>query len=222
MTTSTDERQGRVRYGAALGLLLTAYVLDAFDQEAVDILVSVIFVTVLGLLLLDPRTPRGLQVVGVVAGSVSILSVVIAEALDLGDTYLGVAHLSNVVVLAVAIVALIHRLGTMREVTISTVMGAVMTYAFIAFLAASVYRGIDLLTDEPFFAQGEVARSDYAYFSFVSLTTLGFGDLTPGTDLAKRLVVLETFTGQVFLVVAVAQLVSMWVPQRRRPSGDDA
>ena len=215
MTSNQAERQGRARYGVALILLLTAYVLDAINQPLTDLAVTVIFVAVLALLLLDPRTPRLLQIIGLIAALVSLASSVVAEALDLSDTYFGVSQLTNVVVMTVGLAALINRLSHMREVTISTVMGAVMAYAFIAFLAASAYRGIDLMTDEPFFAQGPVERSDYAYFSFVSLTTLGFGDLSPGTDLAKRMVVIETFTGQVFLVVAVAQLVSMWAPTRR-------
>lgn len=220
---SKDERQGRVRYGLALALLLMGYVLDAINVAAIEIIVSIIFMLILVLLLLDPRTSRPLQIVGLIAAIASVGSTVLVEALDLSDTFLGVAQITNVIVLVVGMAALVARLRYMHEVTISTVMGAVMAYAFIAFLAASLYRGIDLMTDESFFAQGPVERSDYAYFSLVSLTTLGFGDLTPGTDLGKRLVAVQTFTGQVFLVVAVAQLVSMWAPSRgaRRASGQE-
>lgn len=222
MPATRDEQEGRVRYGAALVLLLLAYVLDAIDVQLIDLAVSVIFIAVLCILLLDPVTPRPLRILGFLAAAASILSSVAVEVLDPSDTYLGVSHITNVIVMAVSLMALVNRLRYMREVTISTVMGAVMAYAFIAFLAASLYRSVDLMTEEPFFAQGEVERSDYAYFSFVALTTLGFGDLTPGTELAKRLVAIETFTGQVFLVVAVAQLVSMWAPTRggRRNRGE--
>ncbi|MFA9565450.1 MAG: potassium channel family protein [Acidimicrobiales bacterium] len=215
MTGTQEEREGRARYGGALALLLVAYVLDAIDRTAIDLIVSLIFIAILSLLLLDPHTPRSLRIIGLFAALASVLSTVLVEALDLSDTYVGISLIANVIVLAVGMAALINRLRHMHQVTISTVMGAVMAYAFIAFLAALLYRGIDLMTDDPFFAQGPVERSDYGYFSFVSLTTLGFGDLTPGTDLAKRLVVIQTFVGQVFLVVAVAQLVSMWAPSRR-------
>lgn len=214
--TRRDEQQGRVRYGAALALLLTAYVLDAIDNRVVDLVVAVIYIAVLALLLVDPRTPRPLQVAGAVTAALSIVSSVLVQAFELSDSWRALAQFTNTVVLLVALASLLGFLVNMTEVTISIVMGAVMAYALIALLAAGVYRGIDLITDEPFFAQGEVEPSDYTYFSLVALTTLGFGDLTPGTDLAKRLVVIETFVGQVFLVVAVAQLVSMWSPTRRR------
>lgn len=219
--TRSDERQDRARYGAALGLLLTAYVLDAVDNRVIDLLVAVIFIAVLGLLLLEAGTPRPLRVIGLAVGALSILSSVLVEAFDLSDGWRAVAQVASTTVLLVTIAALISHLGAMKEVTISTVLGAIMAYALIAFLAAGVYRSVDLITDDPFFAQGTVERSDFTYFSFVSLTTLGFGDLTPGTDLAKRLVVIETFVGQVFLVVAVAQLVSMWSPARRAQGGGE-
>jgi voltage-gated potassium channel Kch len=62
-----------------------------------------------------------------------------------------------------------------------------------------------------FFAQ-HVAPSnvDFLYFSFVTLTTLGYGDFTPATDIGKVMVTFEALIGQVFLVTLVARLVSMY------------
>ena len=72
----------------------------------------------------------------------------------------------------------------------------------------------------PFFAQAGVhQQSEYLYFSFVTLTTLGFGDLSPAVGLPQALVALEALLGQVFLVTLVARLVTLWVRQsamRRR------
>ena len=51
-------------------------------------------------------------------------------------------------------------------------------------------------------------RSDrFTYFSFVTLTTLGYGDITPLTRPAKNLVVLEAIFGQLYLAVLIARLV---------------
>ena len=215
-SVSDDEREGRYRYGAALALTFAAYILDAWDKTAVDLLVALVFVGILGLLIFDRRTPRVLKTIGLVAAGVSVVTSLVASLGDAGDGYEAVSQFTNLIVLAVALAALLAGIGFLEEITIATVMGAVMAYAFLAFVAAALYRGIDLVTDEPYFAQGAVERSDYSYFSFVAMTTLGFGDLTPGTDLAKRLVVLETFVGQVFLVVLVARLVSKWTPRPRR------
>ena len=62
---------------------------------------------------------------------------------------------------------------------------------------------------------------DFLYFSFVVLTTTGFGDLTPGTSVGKVIVTIEALIGQVFLVTIVASLVSSFVGIRRpRPEVD--
>jgi voltage-gated potassium channel Kch len=95
-------------------------------------------------------------------------------------------------------------------------MGGIAAYALIAFVMAAVYRAIELVTGDTFL-NGVGVSGDYLYFSFVTLTTVGYGDITPATDLAKRLAVIEMFVGQVFLITLVARLVSLWkTPEPRR------
>jgi voltage-gated potassium channel len=56
----------------------------------------------------------------------------------------------------------------------------------------------------------------YLYFSYVTLTTLGYGDVAPLTNKAGSLVVLEAIIGQIYLVVIVAWLVGMHVSRRSK------
>jgi len=66
----------------------------------------------------------------------------------------------------------------------------------------------------PFFDQpGPHGQSEYMYYSFVVLTTLGFGDLSPSVGLPQALTGTEALLGQVFLVTLVARLVTLWVRQ---------
>jgi voltage-gated potassium channel Kch len=88
-------------------------------------------------------------------------------------------------------------------------MGGISAYALIAFTMSAVYHGLDLLSGADFL-NGVVGPGDYTYFSFVTLTTVGYGDITAASDIAKRLVVVEAFIGQVFLITLVARLVSLW------------
>ena len=83
------------------------------------------------------------------------------------------------------------------------------------FLFAFVYLAVDELRDAPFFAQeGPHEQSEFLYFSFVALTTLGFGDLSPAVGLPQALTVLEALTGpEIFLVTMVARLVMLWARQ---------
>ena len=108
----------------------------------------------------------------------------------------------------------ISRVLQHRRVTHETVLGALCAYVLIGLLFAFVYLAVGELRDEPFFAQeGPHGQSEYVYFSFVALTTLGFGDLSPSVGLPQALTVLEALCGQVFLVTLVARLVTLWVRQ---------
>jgi hypothetical protein len=91
---------------------------------------------------------------------------------------------------------------------------------FFAFL----YTGIGNAMSHPFFAQQQHATSaDYQYFSFVTLTTTGYGDLTAAGNLGRSFAVLEALTGQIYLVTIVALLVSnlRGRPRDRAPDGEE-
>lgn len=104
-----------------------------------------------------------------------------------------------------------------RRVTYETVLGALCAYVLIGLLFAFVYLAVSDLRDGAFFAQpGTRSQGEFLYFSFVALTTLGFGDLSPSVGLPQALTVLEALVGNVFLVTLVARLVTLWVRQDAR------
>ena len=104
-----------------------------------------------------------------------------------------------------------------RRVTAETILGALCAYVLIGLLFAFLYLAVSDLRDAPFFVQpGPHADSEYLYFSFVALTTLGFGDLSPAVGLPQALTVFEALAGSIFLVVLVARLVTLWVRQDER------
>jgi hypothetical protein len=117
--------------------------------------------------------------------------------------------------LAMTGLAILGRILRHRHVSIETMFGAVCVYILIGLFFSSLFIGIALTSAShnlgPFLAQpGPHDSSDYVYLSFVTLTTVGFGDLTPYTDLARSVVVLEALIGQIFLVTLVARLVTLF------------
>jgi Ion channel len=83
---------------------------------------------------------------------------------------------------------------------------------------AFAYRALGALQAGPFFGtQGEDNFSQDLLFSFTTLTTTGYGNLIPAVNPGQTLAVLEMLTGQLFLVTAVAKVVSSWRPGRGRP-----
>lgn len=127
-----------------------------------------------------------------------------------GLTYLLPVALLVTATLPVTISRVLHH----RRVTYETVLGALCAYVLIGLLFAFVYLAVEDFRDTPFFAQpGPHDQGEFLYFSFVALTTLGFGDLSPSVGLPQALTVLEALIGSIFLVTLVARLVTLWVRQ---------
>jgi hypothetical protein len=108
----------------------------------------------------------------------------------------------------------LSRVISHRRVTHETVLGALCAYILVGLLFAFLYLAVSDIRSGPFFAQpGEHVQSEFLYYSFVTLTTLGFGDLSPSVGLPQALTAIEALLGQIFLVTMVARLVTLWVRQ---------
>lgn len=119
-------------------------------------------------------------------------------------------------------VAILRRVLPKETVQVESLFAAVDVYIIIGLIFSLLFIGISTLWHPPqhtaFLAQAPWKRppSNYVYLSFVTLTTVGFGDLTPLSNLARSVVVLEALMGQIFLVTLVARLVALYSAQNRR------
>jgi hypothetical protein len=99
-----------------------------------------------------------------------------------------------------------------KSVTREVVYAAMLVYLLLAQLWALVYTVLYLIEPASFnLPQRQGDFLVFEYYSFVTLTTLGFGDITPLTKIAKAFSVLEAVVGQLYLVVVVAWFVGMHV-----------
>src|ERR1700751_661711 len=90
----------------------------------------------------------------------------------------------------------------------------------IGLMFGACYAAIDHLGGPPFFADNQPATSQtFQYFSFVTLTTLGYGDFTAVGSGGRAIAVLEALAGQVFLATLVARLVSAYGGLSARKGG---
>ncbi len=154
----------------------------------------------------------------------------IAVAASAGVAITGSTHLNGYVyfmlfaLLLISPLAIGRRIVMSRRVTLRLLVAAICVYLMIGLLFTFVYLGVNGVHPS-FFAQGnQKDPSIYLYFSFITMTTVGFGDFTPGWSLPRVLVVFEAMLGQVFLVTAVARLVSLYSSERpaRGAAVDDA
>ena len=106
------------------------------------------------------------------------------------------------------------------QVRLTAVMGVLSLYLLIGLFFAFLYAALDDIAG-PFFVNHEDATtSNCVYFSFTTLTTVGYGDFVARTDLGHTLAVFEALIGQIYLVTVVSLIVSnLGRPARTRPPG---
>ena len=105
------------------------------------------------------------------------------------------------------ILIIVRRIGLHPAVTPASILGAVCVYLLLGEFFAYVFRTIEAVAP-PFFAQDAPASStNILYYSYTSLTTVGYGDLTAEPALGRMLSVTEALMGQLYLVTVVALLV---------------
>ena len=104
-------------------------------------------------------------------------------------------------------------------VSLHTMFGVLCIYLLIGMLFAFLY-GLVAATASGAFFQQHAAEStkNFLYFSFVTITTVGYGDLTAASNLGRSIAIAEALTGQIYLVTVVAAIVG-GLGSRRRASG---
>ena len=132
--------------------------------------------------------------------------------------------LATVLYLLLLIAFILRDLFSSTEVTNDRLCGALSAYILLGVLWGFLYTGVELLAPGSFFfmpgldgvsmqeASGEIHHTGVLfYYSFVTLTTLGFGDITPVGHTAQMLTMWEAIAGQAYLTILVARLVGLHV-----------
>ncbi len=149
----------------------------------------------------------GLFIVTAVAAVVNLLT-------DGGSHFVALVFTPASILYLVAPFSIVRRIGYRQKVDAETMLGALAAYLFIGMAFAFAYRFIGAVQTAPFFgSRGDGTVSQDLFFSFVTLTTTGYGDLVPAGNPGQSLAVLEALTGQLFLVTAVTKIVSAWRPR---------
>jgi hypothetical protein len=151
------------------------------------------------------------------ARRVSAVAVIIATGVAVtGKKGIGIVELIGAVLLIASFGAIISRIGRHRKVDAQTLLGAISCYLLFGLIYAFLYAGIAHVQDKSIFtASNQESFSDYLFFSYTTLTTVGYGDLVPAHAVVRTVAILEALMGQIFLVTVVARLVALWTPSRR-------
>jgi Ion channel len=211
------------RYGIVLLLLFATFVFLAIGPTGDW--VPLVAVVLQGATLLAALSASGAgRRLWRIAVAVIVVSLVSATVgLIVGDKNLtGSVFVLNLLLVAGAPVVIVLALVRRRVIDIQTVLGALCVYVLLGMFWSFAYTAIGTIQSEPFFAQQAHATvADYLYFSFVTQTTVGYGDFTAAGGLGRALAVLEALIGQLYLVTVIALLVSNLGASRRRARNGD-
>jgi hypothetical protein len=97
-----------------------------------------------------------------------------------------------------------------QQVDSEHLYAALSAYLLVGVFFGLFYWVIDQTAPGTFNVSEGLSRTSAIYFSFVTLATLGYGDIVPRTEVARGLAILEGVGGQLFLAVLVARLISLY------------
>ena len=206
------------RYGALLLVLIVGYLLSAFiTAHWVESLQVVIFTVAMVLALRSSSVSRRAVRVLLFVAAVGVpVFFALSISTATGNVGTGIANVWTGLVLLAAVVLIVHRVLTFGTVTLQSIFGAFSAYLIVGLMFASFFAAMDHFAGGGFFANEQMGNTQtFQYFSFTTLTTLGYGDYTALENSGRAVAVMEALTGQIFLATLVARLVAAF-----RTSGD--
>ncbi len=110
---------------------------------------------------------------------------------------------------------LINQIRQEGGITVETMFGVLCIYLIVGLFFGSTFAAIEEIGGHPFFKELSAAKAttnDFLYFSYTTMTTVGYGDLVARTDLGRSLAITEALLGQIYLVTVVAVIVGNMRP----------
>ena len=219
------------QYGALLLVLFVHLVLFSFlDHHTVmRWLLDASILALIGSAVHAISGHRWLRTFVIVVGASAILLGTVGREMEI-DVVFPVGALAKAALYGVVIVVVFKDVLRRREVDMDAVLGACCIYLLIGLAWESVYSFIEWQTPNSFAlpagtpnsgsgAHLVAIQSDLMYFSLITMTTIGYGDITPTSPPARVLSALQGVVAQLYVAIIIARLVGMELAHRRdRPS----
>ena len=221
--TLRQEMHAPDAYGVVMVAILATIGLVAVGGDHPEVRFVSILVcsaTLLFLLYTTRAHPRTRRVALIVIGGLVVMALGAQLASDV-VTEIKISRIIAAGMVLVAPVVIARRLISHPVVTFRTILGALCLYLLIGLFFSFVFALLGQV-HPPFFAQPAAVNAtsgDYVYFSYVTLATLGYGDLTPKYDMARLASVTCALVGQLYLVSIVALLIANLGKERKGRRG---
>ena len=207
---------------ALLIFLIAVPIADDLHVLSQPILRAIAFSLLLGIGVLSLRGAGKLFVIAmvivVIGVALNFVAVQTSSTLAIYGSFLAIMAF-----LLIAISFTFHRVAKWHEITANRIVGAVAVYLLLGVLWSVLYTLVEIYSPGSFrgFDTGTQIdwESEWLYFSFVTMTTLGYGDIVPVSGIAKVLAYMQAIFGQFYIAILVAGLVGAYIARGDRESG---
>ncbi len=222
------DRDAANKYGFVLLLLGLSYITSVYAEGPAGIAaVMLVQLVTLWLTFSASESHKARRIAGVACLVLALLLVagaLFGIVLEVDQAAVHIMAIVSVLLYLIAPMVILRHLLRRNVVDLRTILGAVAIYVMLGMMFAFSYRAISVWQLDPAFfgSGGRGDNADFLFFSFITLTTTGYGDLVPAGNPGQSVAVLEAVTGQLFLVTALAKIVNAWrLPQAATPSASD-
>lgn len=211
----TRVRQWTPGYGTVLVLIGVAYALCAAQTgtqpTAIALLVQLVTIAVIFRVSHVPHHIRQVASIILIIAAIAILIVWVSSA---GGTSVKIGMTSAAVIFyGIAPAAIIGHQIHRNVVDAQTIFAVVSAYILIGMAFTFAY-ALASISGNIFSGQGVDSLSHLLFFSFTSLTTTGYGNYVPVTAMGQSIAIAEVLAGQLFIALAIARVVTAWIPRR--------
>ncbi len=208
----------KTKYTQLLAVLLLVFIAYAFFSKIiiVDIIISLIILTaIITIIRIVYQYQKSFYLYVTVAGLAFIADVI---DISFSRSHLQYplalfADFTYAVFFFLAIVVLLHRIFSEKEVSLDTIIGGITVFILIGDFGFILYQTVYLFNPNAF--STSVNSFGLLYFSFTTLTTVGYGDISPAIPIAQVLANLEGIIGVMFPAIFIGRLVGVYNPEAK-------
>jgi hypothetical protein len=214
-----------LRFGRLLVLILAVYVvMIGFGSSRVT---GVVRLGLLGLVLLAAVRTRPVATrwttLSVAVALIAIVTAVLAYLLGSGRLFVALVSAAVLVLVIASIAAILLAVWHRPAIDVQTVGGALAVYLLLALLFAALHQMLAAILLPPYLngVKDIADAGSYLYFSVITLSTVGYGDLSPACPAARAVAMSEALVGQLYLVAIVGTVIGNLTGPRRQPAAAD-
>ena len=212
-----------------LAQLMLLFIASVMHYHIILYIVFIIFFLLLfGSIIMALGQSKRLRMLALISGAIAIIGgflwIFPGTPEFIVHWCLFVTSLACALFILMAILAISRNVFFTDRITTNLIVGSICVYMLIGMYFSFIYAAQVLLLPHSIqingmpMVQSAKGFSEFLYFSYTTLTTLGYGDIVPTTPIARMTAALEAMIGPVYLAIIVARLVGMHITQSRSKS----